>query len=355
MSAPKGADDSNQVEYYFACTRGGGSDSGWISSNRWTDCGLAPGKTYAYTYKLRDASGNEARPSAAASVTVPADKAPPAPVAFDKPPAGIGATAIRMTARKASDACALVEYEFTRGDGKGSGWQSSRTWTDPNLPAGAKHSYTVQVRDGRGNVSKASAAASAIARDDTPPARYALGEWQSLPYATLDNRVAMRAMSVTGKGGCPRIEPDDVEYSFQCVGGNGPDSGWIDSAFWKTAPLPDGKYSYRFRIRDKSPQHNETPHSTVETAVVSPTTGYHDCPPAAIARKPDGALVVFKAKVATVEPKAYVVSAGSVRVRVVPRTVANATDPKLAGRDVTVNGCVWTAAGRKQVMWAEVK
>jgi hypothetical protein len=355
MSAPEGADDSNQVEYYFACTAGGGHGSGWITSNRWTDCGLAQGKTYAYTYRLRDAGGNQTPPSAAESVTLPADNAPPTPAEFEKPPAGVSPTAIRMTARAAADASALVEYQFTRDDGKASGWQSTRTWTDAGLPQGAKHSYTVQVRDGRGNVSKASAAAGAVARDDTPPARYAVGEWQSLPYATLDNCVAMRAMSVTGKDGCPKIEPDPVEYYFHCVSGGGPDSGWVESPFWKSAPLGDGTYTYQFKTRDTSPQHNETPYSTTETVVVSAMTGYHDCPLAELAGKPDGALVVFKGKIAAVEPKAYVVSAGTVRIRVVPRTVANATDPKLDGRDVTVKGCVWTCAARKQVMWAEVK
>ncbi|HUS91260.1 MAG TPA: DUF6055 domain-containing protein [Phycisphaerae bacterium] len=355
MSAPKGSDDSNQLECFFACTRGNGHDSGWITSNRWTDCGLAQGKTYAYTYKMRDASGNQTAASAAESVTVPADVAPPAPAAFEKPPVGISPTAIRMTARKAPDACGLVEYRFTRDDGHASGWQSSRTWTDSPLPEGAKHSYTVQARDGRGNATKASAPGAAVARDDTPPARYAVGEWQSLPYATLDNCVAMRAMSVTGAGGCPKIEPDPVEYYFQCVSGNGPDSGWIDSPFWKTMPLPDGKYTYQFRIRDTSPQHNETPYSTVEAAVVSPTTGYHDCPLAEFARKPDGALVVFKGKVAAVEPKAYVVAGGAARIRVVPKTVANATDPQWKGRDVSIKGCVWTCNGHKQVMWAELK
>jgi len=162
-------------------------------------------------------------------------------------------------------------------------------------------------------------------------------------------------MSVTGAGGCPKIEPDPVEYYFQCVSGNGPDSGWIDSPFWKTMPLPDGKYTYQFRIRDTSPQHNETPYSTVEAAVVSPTTGYHDCPLAEFARKPDGALVVFKGKVAAVEPKAYVVAGGAARIRVVPKTVANATDPQWKGRDVSIKGCVWTCNGHKQVMWAELK
>lgn len=65
--------------------------------------------------------------------------------------------------------------------------------------------------------------------------------------------------------------------------------------------------------------------------------------------------MVVKGKVTSVEPKAYVVASGAARVRVVPKTVANATDPDLKGRDVTVKGCVWTCNGTRRVMWAEVK
>jgi len=355
MSAPKGTDDSKWVEYFFACTRGGGHDSGWISSNRWTDCALDQGKTYAYTFKMRDKYGNETSPSAVAKVTIPKDTAAPEPAEFEVGPAGIGTSAIRMTARKAKDSCVLVEYKFTRSDGKTSGWQSSPTWTDTDLAEGAKFSYTVQVRDGCGNVGKTSAARSAVARDDTPPARYTIGEWQSLPYATLSNGVAMRAMSVTGADGCPKIEPEPVEYSFKCVSGNGPDSGWIESPFYKTPPMPDGQYRYQFKIRDKSPQQNETAYSSAQAVVVSPMTGYHEYPVRKLADQPEGTLVTFKGKVTAVDATTYTVSADGAGFKVTPQTVAGATNAELKDRDVTVKGCIWTCGGEKRVVWAEVK
>jgi len=357
MSAPKGADDSKWVEYSFTCASGGGHDSGWISSNRWTDCRLEPGKTYAYTFKMRDNCGNETPASAPAKATVPKDTAAPEPAEFEVGPAGASATAIRMTAKKAKDACALVEYKFTRHDGKTSGWQSSPAWTDTGLGrrGDAKSSYTVQVRDGWGNTGKASAAKSAAARDDTPPARYPVGEWQSLPYATVSNAVAMRAMSVTGENGCPKIEPEPVEYFFHCVGGNGPDSGWIASPFYQTPPLPDGQYRYEFKIRDKSPQQNETPYSSVEAVSVSPMTGYHAFALPKLADQAEGTLVEFKGKVTAVEKDAYTVSSDGAAVKVMPQTVAGATNAELKGRDVAVKGCIWISSGEKRVVWAEVK
>jgi hypothetical protein len=362
MSAPRTSDDIRWAEYSFkwaeysfTCTAGGGHNSGWISSNRWTDCGLESGKIYAYTFRTRDEFGNQSPPSPAATVTIPKDTDPPSPAEFEAGPAGISTTAIRMTARKAKDASALVEYQFTRSDGKVSGWQAGRTWTDTGLTEGVSFSYTVLARDGAGNVSKPSAAKPAVARDDTPPARYAIGEWQSLPYATLDNCLAMRAMSVTGEDGCPKIEPDPVEYFFHCTAGGGPDSGWIEKPFWQSPAVPDGTYTYQFKIRDKSPQHNETPYSSAETVVVSPLTGYHEYAVPKLAALPEGALVSFKGKVTAVDATAYTVTADGATIKVMPKTPAGVTNPELKGKDVAVKGCVWVCKGQKRVTWAEVE
>ena len=56
--------------------------------------------------------------------------------------------------------------------------------------------------------------------------------------------MAMRAMGVNGEDGCPKIEPDAVEYFFHCVSGNGPDSGWLAKPCWQSPKVADGKYAY---------------------------------------------------------------------------------------------------------------
>ena len=289
-------------------------------------------------------------------VTVTLPKAVAGPAAeFEAGPAGVSTTAIRMTAKRTKDALSLVEYQFTRQDGKASAWQSSPTWTDAGLTAGETYSYTVRARDAWGHASRASAARSAVARDDTPPARYRIGEWQSLPYATIDNRVAMRAMSVTGEEGCPKIEPESVEYCFHCVEGKGPDSGWVATPSWRTPPVEDGTYRYQFKMRDLSPQHNETPYSSVEAAVVSPMTGYHEMPLGEAAARPEGTLVSVTGKVTAVAADACTLSSGGASVKVMTQAVAGATRAELDGKDVAVKGCVWTVSGEKRIVWAEVK
>jgi hypothetical protein len=65
------ASDPSSVEYYFACTAGGGHDSGWQNSSAYEDAGLSPQTTYTYTVKARDKSGaqNETGSSTAESAT----------------------------------------------------------------------------------------------------------------------------------------------------------------------------------------------------------------------------------------------------------------------------------------------
>ena len=65
------ASDPSGVEYYFACTAGGGHVSGWQDSPSYEDTGLEPDTTYTYTVKARDKSTNqnETQESSSASAT----------------------------------------------------------------------------------------------------------------------------------------------------------------------------------------------------------------------------------------------------------------------------------------------
>ena len=69
MTATAGMDENGPVEYYFDETTGnpGGLDSGWITSNSYTNTGLAAATTYTYTVRMRDAFGNAGTASAGAS------------------------------------------------------------------------------------------------------------------------------------------------------------------------------------------------------------------------------------------------------------------------------------------------
>jgi hypothetical protein len=53
------ASDSSGVEYYFACTAGGGHDSGWQNSPIYEDTGLVAETKYSYCVRARDKSSNQ--------------------------------------------------------------------------------------------------------------------------------------------------------------------------------------------------------------------------------------------------------------------------------------------------------
>ncbi|MCX6345544.1 MAG: DUF6055 domain-containing protein [Armatimonadetes bacterium] len=349
MSATRPAEKFGWMEYYFKCMSGGGHDSGWISTNRYTDCMLKPG-AYTYTVKMRNNSGLESAASAPAGATVAKPAAAPA-AEFVVAPAGISDTAIKMIAKKPA-VPGLVEYKFSRNNGIASAWQASNSWTDTGLTAGAMNRYTVQIRYA-GKDGAVSAAKSAIARDTTPPARYRLGEWQTLPYSTVENKVSLRAMPVYEPRNENSIEKEPVEYFFKCVKGDAPDSGWITENKWVTPELADGTYTYQFKIRDKAG--NETGLSSAESATVSNMTGYHKYKVEQLQRLPEGALVAIQGKVESVEKDHYVVSSGGAKINVTPATAGDATDPSFNGKDVTVKGGLWIVGEDKRVTWAEVK
>ncbi|AQT69810.1 Pectate lyase superfamily protein [Anaerohalosphaera lusitana] len=71
MTATIGSDDDGPVEYYFDETTGnpGGADSGWITSNTYTNTGLSADTTYTYTVTMRDSYGTEGTASDPQSVS----------------------------------------------------------------------------------------------------------------------------------------------------------------------------------------------------------------------------------------------------------------------------------------------
>jgi hypothetical protein len=100
-----------------------------------------------------------------ASAGTTSDVDPPTPnaAAFAAPPQAIGADSISMTAIAGADASGPVEYLFSclTAGGHGSGWQTSPSYTDSGLNPATQYTYTVTMRDARGNTGNASGQASA--------------------------------------------------------------------------------------------------------------------------------------------------------------------------------------------------
>lgn len=334
-------------EYYFQCIVGGGHDSGWVSFNKYTDVGLAPGTAYTYTVRMRDQSGNLTGASVPGTATTPISSSGTASFAYG--PIGIANGQITMTAATLTNASGKAEYKFDRS-GKSSGWLGSPAWTDTGLSTGAFYNYTVTARDGRGNTSAPSAALKAFAVDNAAPLLpVPVAHWVMQPYATITNSISMTAQTAT--------DPSGVQYWFHCVSGGGPDSGWQSSSTFVTPVLADGAYAYQYQLRDLSPQNNTNPSpATTYTATIKPTTGYHTYTLSQVVTNPDDYLVSFPATVIRVNPSSYSVKdlVSGAAITVEPNTSNLVTVAGLALKNVTVQGHLYTRSGSRIVTYAAV-
>ena len=156
------ATDSNGVEYLFHNVTLN-YDSGWLSSNSWTDSGLDPLTSYDYKVKARDMSSqqNETDWSATkTATTLTSDPNAPTPDPMSFADSEASPVTIKLTANAATDDQTAVEYYFTctGGSGHDSDWQSSPVYVDSGLTPDSNYSYTVTARDLNGNETAASGA-----------------------------------------------------------------------------------------------------------------------------------------------------------------------------------------------------
>jgi hypothetical protein len=163
MTATVASDEWNNPVAYFFNNTSNVNDSGWISSNSWSDTGLSAGMTYGYQVKARDAVGNETAYSAELTASPEADSTPPNPdpMGFEVLPDAIDPYTIIMTASNATDFSEPVEYYFLNASNSAnSGWISSRVWTNSSLTPGDTYGYRVKARDAVSNETAYSAVAS---------------------------------------------------------------------------------------------------------------------------------------------------------------------------------------------------
>jgi len=182
------ATDASGVEYYFACTAGGGHDSpDWQDSTTYTDTGLSTEVTYTYKVKARDKSSshNETDWSDEASAIILPDTTPPTPdpMTWATPPNALSSTAIKMTATTATDFSG-VEYYFANNTDPNhdSGWQDGPIHTDTGLAPSTSYEYQVVARDKSLNRNETAFSAPASAETlaevmiDPPAAYWTLNE-----------------------------------------------------------------------------------------------------------------------------------------------------------------------------------
>jgi hypothetical protein len=155
------------VEYYFYNLTDPTHDSGWQSSQTYTDTGLTVGVEYTYTLQLRSKTYlNTGSLSTEESATVVDTEAPrPDPATFLQAPIALDDDRIFMSATVGTDASTPIEYRFAETSGNPGGstqdWSESSSFIDSGLDPDTTYTYTVQMRDAVPNTGTASAPASA--------------------------------------------------------------------------------------------------------------------------------------------------------------------------------------------------
>ncbi len=257
MTADKGSDHHNVVEYYFSeiSFNPGGSNSNWQTNPTYIDTGLTMGMSYCYNVTMRDGLGNTGTSSANLCTTTPfifdIIAPTPNPATFQVPPTAENHNTIYMTATTATDD-SLVEYFFQGISGgpelSDSGWQRQSDYMAESLKANTKYCYSVSVRDVMGNETSPSAemcATTLKAPDKTAPtpnpATFAIA-----PKAVNETSISMRATPGSDASG-------HVEYFFDETSNNpgGSDSNLDDDPnYTDTGLLPDTEYCYNVQMHD---------------------------------------------------------------------------------------------------------
>lgn len=110
-----------------------------------------------------------------------------------------------MEANTGSDESGLVEYYFTEKSGNpggnDSGWQTDPIYVDDELDTNTQYIYTVQMRDGLGNLGTASEPVSAMTSSDIAPKWFVaengsdgnLGTSRASPFATINKAYSVAA------------------------------------------------------------------------------------------------------------------------------------------------------------------
>ncbi len=131
------------------------------------------------------------------------------------------------------------------------------------------------VSEGRLNLFKA---LSSIKTQDTIPPIPNPPQWSIPPQATGLRHIVMEAETA--------IDASGVEYSFECIDNDALNSGWQTEPLYILGDQPAERdliepgrtYTFRFKVRDRSENHNETEYS--ELAETTTASGTDTLPPA---------------------------------------------------------------------------
>jgi glucose/arabinose dehydrogenase/chitodextrinase len=238
-----------------------GIAAGTSATSTFSDTGLVPATSYAYTVVALDAAGNASPPSTAVSATTLADTTPPSV------PTGLIATAtaptqVALTWTASTDDVAVTGYDVYR-DGVKLTTVGSPGYTNTGLTPGTAYTFAVLARDAAGNVSGPSATVSATtpAPDTTPPTAQLTSP---TPSATVSGTVTIAANATDNVGVA------GVQFLLDGATLNAEDATSPYSTSWDTTTAANGTHQLAARSRDAAGNSTTSPAVTVSVANVTP-------------------------------------------------------------------------------------
>jgi len=202
----------------------------------------------------------------------PARAPDPNPMTWAIEPYGTGPYSMAMVATTAiSTDRTGVEYYFENplDTSMNSGWltfaaEEEPRWEVSELSAHTTYWFWVKARN-RGNLREtdwSERSSGSTEREDLEAPTPNPMTWETEPYGSTPETIRMVATAALDSSG--------VEYLFECTSHSEYTSQWQDSRVYEIPSVPEGRYAFTVRARDKSVQQNTT---------VASQPGYADLEP----------------------------------------------------------------------------
>jgi hypothetical protein len=276
MTATQAIDDYSgfDVEYYFECVSGPGSDSGWVPDRVYTDNAGEDG-TFCYRVSARDAFGNETDWSSVICVTITGcGGGPGAP----NPPSSLSAIAISNVQINLSWIDNSNDENGFRIERSNDGVNFTQiatvganvtTYNNIGLQPNTTYWYRVRAYNGNGdsaysNVASATTFPGPPPDTQPPPMPDPSLQWTTTPTEIIDPLGSgffvhtMTAATITDAttGG-----NDPVEYYFECIDQSGLSSTWQLEATYTSGPVSIYPKAWRWRFKVRDAVGNESEYS----------------------------------------------------------------------------------------------